>query len=214
MQNKLLKNGGILLLLGGFSFFIFEFITSIFWVSPTYSYLRNYVSDLGVPVISSTNGYQFSSPMYGLMNFNFSLLALTILVGSIFFYFSLTIKRKRIYLILVILTTLGLLFIANFPGYNWIGIAGHQIGAILCLFSAAINAILTSPAIGKQYNKPIYTIVSSTLGIISLIGIIITLSQVYPASITGLIERMAIYPIILLQITTGILMLKISPKTK
>ena len=210
MKNKMLKSGGIALISGGILFFILEFITSLFWTNSTYNYLRNYVSDLGVPVPSMTNGQSFVSPMYGLMNFNFVLLASLILIGSIFFYFSLNIKRKNTYLVLTILTSLGLLMIASFPGYKWLGIAGHQIGAMLTLFSAAINAIITSSQIGRKFNSRLYQVVTIILGIIALIGIIITLVQNYPASITGLIERIAIYPVILMQIVTGSLMLYIA----
>ena len=183
----------ILLLVTGPIFFLLEGITASSWVHPTYSYLSNWVSDLGVP----TGLHTISSPLYGLMNLNFILFGLLFLIDYYLLSHFLDQKLRRIGVFLALFMTFGTFLVSAFPGYPWQGQIFHLLGALLVFIFAASTMIVTGRTLRKNEKQKTYGIVSILMGLITLTSLVLTLSGMYPASISGAVERLGLYPIVL-----------------
>jgi len=60
---KKVRTGAILLILASAIFLSFEAISASAWTDPGYSYSRNFVSDLGIPVVTEFEGRPVSSAL-------------------------------------------------------------------------------------------------------------------------------------------------------
>lgn len=176
-------------------FFVLEFISAMAWQNPTYSYLQNYVSDLGVPVDTVFQGRHILSPLHALMNFNFIAYAILILIAIIGISASLKINRKGLAIGLLIAHSLGFILVGLFPGYDWWGGVYHTIGAIPVIFGGNLGIIVLGTAFGKAYKEQSFSTASLLLGVIGLVGIFTVLIMASKGlGYQGLFERIAIYP--------------------
>ncbi len=190
-------------------FFVLEFVSAMAWQNPTYSYLQNYVSDLGVPVDTVFQGRHINSPLHALMNFNFIAYAILILIATIGISPSLKIKRKNLGIGLLIAHSLGFILVGLFPGYDWWGGIYHSIGAIPVIFGGNLGIMALGSAVGKSTHNRFFSSVSILLGLVGLVGIFTVL---YLASkglgYQGLFERIAIYPTFIWEIFFGTALLQ------
>jgi len=205
MNNKLAKKGAIFLILTTIIYFIIEFIVANAWNNPTYNYLFNWVSDLGVPVNTTFQGHHINSPLYTLMNFEFTILGLSYIIGFNMIRSLYLSKRKST--LLSIIAGLGVIIVASFPGYEYNLSFMHQVGAMLIVFGAYSLMYLS----GKEFNIKWYKITCNILIVIGIVGFILTF--VFSNSdYAGLVERILLYPYALFPIITGIAILSQSQK--
>ena len=206
--------GSISLVAAGVLYFITELIAAAAWGNPSYSYARNYVSDLGVTGPRETFlGHDILSPLAWVMNTGFILNGLLALAGVILIIRFRSRARAKALWVLAILFALGISLVGAFHGSLLSARAGtlafHFGGApvaILCGNAIAIVAGLSFRefALGSWFRP-----VMMTLGIVGILGLgaeilIIGGAPTFPA---GIFERVAVYSILVSQLVWGLSLL-------
>ncbi|MEJ6348945.1 DUF998 domain-containing protein [Holzapfeliella sp. He02] len=182
--------GSLLSILSVAIILLAQIITEFSWINPRYNPILNWVSDLGVPVVTTYGTHLINSPLYFVMNTGFILGGLIYFVG--FLLRKSTVPRTKTYQVAPITYTIGLLLIGIFPGYDWALHMFHPLGALVFLLSGDLLAISfgriqlkSNQALGRT---------SIALGVISLI-VIPVMFTFSTSGFEGLIERVAIYPV-------------------
>ena len=200
--------GGIVLSASGILFLVLEFLTANTWKNPAYNYATYWMSDLGVPIQTEVNGHIVNSPWYALMNLNFVTWGLMLIVGFLLILPLFDKKVSRRVIPLTIIYAFGPIIIGTFPGYEFSLQFMHPIGALLAVIGGGLHALTTGIYLGQKLNNRWYRIVSIVLAVIAMTGLFFTLTQAYPESIQGIVERIYIYPIVLWPVITGFILLK------
>jgi hypothetical membrane protein len=147
---------------------------------PHYSYIQNFISDLGVA----------ASPRAWVMNTAFCVQGTLFLVGAIF------LDRARLFLTLAVANAAGNMLIAIFHS----GVAAHAVGAVLAIVGG--NAAILA---GSRIGAPLYRIVSVGLGAFGLLSFavfVLVLKHVTHAPL-GVWERDSVYSILVWQMFTA-----------
>lgn len=170
------KYGGILLLIGSIQF------TLSMWISenlyPDYSITNNYISDLGVG--NTAIIFNTSVAILGV----FTILSSILLINII---------RKSS--ILLFLTGLGALGVGIFPEtYGTI----HSIFALIAFLFGGITGIIMFSKI-----KGYLSYVSLSLGLITLVALVLFINKTYLGLGKGGMERVIVYPELLWSIIFG-----------
>ncbi len=199
-------------LLAGFLWFALEALAAAAF-RPTYSYARNYISDLGVPLPGDFQGRAIDSPLAAAMNGNF------IAQGVLFFLAGLFIFRatagaagraRHAFLGLTGVYAVGSIVVGIFHSAAQAAAGGtahvHMVGAGLAILGgnaalivAGLNARRTGASVG-------YCAASVVIGTAGLVSVII-LQTGAPFAIPGVWERGAVYSITLWDILTGVALL-------
>lgn len=197
MNKHKTKFVAIILILGGIYYLFAEFIAIINSLDSLKSYFSHTISDLGVP-------YQ----IYSFSRY-FSLMKSAFLINGIVFficYFYLIanqIKQKKVLLTtLSFLASAGVILVGLFHCRCYL-ISLHFMGTGLTFLCGNLLVIFT----GKYSNNKSYKLFCYVLGIIGILSAITILFNV-PFKFVPLLERLTIYPIIIFQITTGVIFLK------
>lgn len=212
LKQHRLKIGGIAGILG-IQYFVAEFIAASAWTT-SYSWSRNYISDLGVP--ECLNAGQLDrvvcSPLHNVMNASFITQAIIVAIVTICLIHILS-KRWR-YPVAFIATVycIGLLLVGLFPGSVAENLGGdstrmmlHGIGALMAIVGG--NILVITAALSLRTKFPDYAIVSLLLGIIGLVASLLFAVQIDLGFGIGTVERIAVDPIVLWTILTGAVML-------
>jgi len=188
-----------------------EAITALAWKNPVYSYVHNFISDLGVsgpPVIFE--GRHIYSPWYWLMNTGFIIEGILAVTAAFLLRPLLTSKASRITIIsLALLHGAGMFMVAivhGSPGtlHARIGIV-HVIGASLAIILGNVECIWAGVAAAKSGAPHWYQWYSIFLGTLGLAGLFFLLGvRSIPPGIT---ERISVNTIICWDVTTGIFLL-------
>lgn len=200
--------GGIVLSASGILLLVLEFLTANTWKNPAYNYATYWMSDLGVPIQTEVNGHIVNSPWYALMNLNFVTWGLMLIVGFLLILPLFDKKVSRRVIPLTIIYAFGPIIIGTFPGYEFSLQFMHPIGALLAVIGGGLHALTTGIYLGQKLNNRWYRIVSIVLAVIAMTGLFFTLTQAYPESIQGIVERICIYPIVIWPVITGFILLK------
>jgi hypothetical membrane protein len=203
---KRMKRGAILVLIAGVIYMLFEAIASFGWNDPKYSYIFNYISDLGIPVKTEYKGHIINSPLYYFMNSGFILNGLLFAIG-IFAVISTLCKRKIPLYILAIIYSVGVCVVGVFPGYDWWGVMYHGFGALGAIGIGNIAVMCLGVSIGKKIGSKFLVILSPILCIIGISGFLIFMTK-EDSPIVGLWERISVYTIIFWQIIFGAVLSK------
>ena len=202
-QSQWQKTGAVCLALGGILYLLAEKISSTGWRDPVYSYLQNYISDLGIASCGITpDGRNICSPLHNVMNAGFA-------VEGILFFMACWLLRpifngagRHVFLFSGLLHGIGGVLIALFhSGGSTGGVTLHQAGAVLAI--AGGNVCLLSAGWMKRrstgwWKFSLFSLILGCLGLVSMVTISFDLMP------TGFIERMSVYPITLWQIFTGL----------
>ncbi len=180
---------------------------------PTYSYARNYISDLGVPLPGDFQGRAVDSPLAAVMNANF------IAQGVLFFLAGLFIFRatagaagraRHAFLGLAGVYAVGSIVVGIVHSSAQTAADGtahfHVIGAGLAIIggnAALIVAGLNARRVGASVG---YCAASVSLGTAGLVSVIL-LQTGAPFAVPGAWERGAVYSITLWDIVTGVALL-------
>jgi hypothetical membrane protein len=202
---------GAVALTGIIEYVITEAVTAFAWKNPAYSYVYNYISDLGVsgPPIRFS-GRLIYSPWFRLMNSGFIVEgALTVLAACLLTPLLKNKKWRRIIPLLAITHALGITLVGIVHGsptslQEKIS-ALHVIGAFLAIVFGNITNICMGIASWHSGAPKWYAIYSINLGILGLLSLVAlaTIKSIPP----GITERCSVYTITVWDVSTGLLLL-------
>jgi hypothetical membrane protein len=183
------------------AFFLTEAIAAAS-VSPSYSYTRNYISELGVAG---------ATPLAVVMNVGFWLQGLLFLVGAVLAARESTTGRRRLFVVLVAMTALGDVLVATFPGNsaaagNNTAAALHWLGSLLAILGGNTAIIVGSSVVAGMVKARCYRAASISLALLGFFGLLFlghAWGQLHP----GLWERTAVYPMLFWQVFSAVLLI-------
>lgn len=164
---------GMLFFLGGMQFIISMIISEAIYSN--YSTSKNYISDLGL----GSTAWLFNSSII--------LLGLTLVIGAYLFFQT---TKKFSFSILLIITGLAAIGIGLLPKSIE---PLHFIVSSITFISAALTAIM-----GYKLVKPPLSYFSVLIGILTLVAIFLFATKNYFGLGPGGMERMIVYPVLLL----------------
>ncbi|RFA12246.1 hypothetical protein B7R22_16595 [Subtercola boreus] len=203
---------GLLLLGGALIYGVAEAITAAAWRTPLYSYAQNWISDLGSTTVGTFQGRLIDSPLHDVMNAGFVIqgvlfaAAVVLLTGKRVDTLS---RRLRIAaLILGLVTGAGYLLLGFFHGSADAAADGtltwHFTGAALAIIGANTLAVILGINWWQRPTTRRLGHASVPLGILGLAATVVLLVTMNSGAPSGLIERLAVYPIVLFQIRAAL----------
>ena len=202
-ENRKVRAGGVALAIGALLFFVVEYVTSLRWADGKYSYISEFISSLGIPVVVG----HINSPWHALMNFGFVAYGLLVVIGYILLKHGFPKGAlATVATVMLVASGIGAVLVGFFPGHDWEFSFVHAIGAMLVIYAGNIGAILLSIKLIKEKAKKWMWI-----GILlSIVGIAFSfvMAMFYESDFAGLYERIAIYPTIVFNLVMGITSLK------
>jgi hypothetical membrane protein len=209
---------GIILVVAALAWFVLEAIAASRF--PAYSYVSNYISDLGVPDPGSFQGRALNSPWAALANFMFVTQGLAFLAAAVLIVRSVSAGLGRtLFLLFAVGYAVGYVLIGAFHGSAQatadgtfaLHVAGGSLAA-LCGNAAIIAAALSAHRLGASAAYRNVSIGISAVSIASLVILVLTSdtatgNQVASGPWDGLWERGGCYAIILWELFTGVVLL-------
>ncbi len=179
-------------MIGSLFYLIAEAISATFFNAPLIdTYLFHTISELGIP-----NG---NSPLFWLMNSAFILIGLSLFFGNFYKFKDFIIKRKLVFYILTLISSLGVIIVGLIHGGNPLTSGYHTLGAVMAILGGNILLVLIS----KSMNEfKIYQRITLILGIIGLMAFGITFFIVKNPYMP-VFERLSVYSLILWCFLTG-----------
>ena len=200
--------GATALFAGPILFLLAEAVTALAWRTPPYSYLYNWISDLGVPEPGVFQGRTIDSPLAWVMNTGFVVGGLGILIGMLAVATTLTGRIRTLTVILGVITAVGYTLV----GLMHTSTEAAQNGTLVLHFAGAFLAILggnvLAVALGSHWRKLAPTrrlgnIVLAT-GILGLVAVaVLALTAMSQTAPSGLIERTTVYTLLVFQLCTA-----------
>ncbi|MBO3738535.1 DUF998 domain-containing protein [Actinoplanes flavus] len=201
------RTAGIVLIAGGLIFFIAEFIAAAAWTDPPYSYTYHYISNLGVHGPTQGFGQLMYSPLAWVMNLGFLLFGITLFGGTAMLA-GLRGPRRWAVNTLAFLLAAGGVLLALFPGSGETPDSGaidlHSVGALAAIVGGNTLIIIlgrahrhTALAAGTGRTM----VALGVVGLLSLAGFLAIAGT--SAGLIGLVERCAVYPILIGFICAG-----------
>lgn len=186
------KVAGIVFLIGSLFYLIAEAISATFFNAPLIdTYLFHTISELGIP-----NG---NSPLFWLMNSAFILIGLSLCFGNFYKFKDFIIKRKLVFYILTLISSLGVIIVGLIHGGNPLTSGYHTLGAVMAILGGNILLVLIS----KSMNEfKIYQRITLILGIIGLMAFGI-MFFIVKNPYMPVFERLSVYSLILWCFLTG-----------
>lgn len=194
--------GSAALLIAPAQFLLCERVAAVAWQRPSYSYFRNFISDLGVTDGPITyQGRLVDSPLGVLMNVSFFLLGVIGAYGIIMLTRSLPPSRHRAWLRLAgVAFGLGGILVGLFPE-NTIELA-HAAGAFLNIGFGNVVLILVGARATRYYAAPPW-VARLLVGLGALGSAAMVVLVTVPALFNGAVERTAAYPYMVSLIVLG-----------
>jgi hypothetical membrane protein len=181
---------GIVWCAGSCTYVAFEAVAAADF-RPRYSYIDNFVSDLGVPGASS--------PLALLMNVGFFANGVLFLVGAV------ALRKTGAFLGLAAVNAFGNALIAFFHS----GSATHAVGAVLAIVGGNAAVLAGSSIVGGWHRK-----VSVGLGVFGLLSFVLFVIDLTSAAVPhGVVERCSVYSITVWQLLTAAALLRRPPGT-
>ena len=169
---------------------------------PSYSYARNYISDLGLTAGDLAPGRMIDSPRADLMHVAFYLQGVLFLLGALAIVGVLDSRRARLFLGLVAANAVGNIVVGTLHSGSV-----HVAGAALAIVGGNAAILAGSSVIGPVIGHPWYRITSTliaALGILCLIMLLVdsatTRVNLLPS---GAWERGSVYSITAWQLLTA-----------
>ncbi|MEV1057801.1 DUF998 domain-containing protein [Micromonospora chalcea] len=190
-------------------FLLLEFVAAAAWRSPPYSYTYHYISDLGVHGPLTAFGQYMYSPLWWVMNTGFFLFGVLVFIG-VALLDGLRGWRRGVLLGMATLVGAGGVVLALFPGDGEADRQGtvdfHGLGAMAAIVGGNILIIV----LGRMYRdlrigrKP-----GKAMVMLGAFGLVSTAAFLAVAGsgtnvLVGLVERCAVYPILIGLISAGV----------
>lgn len=197
-------SGAVLLLLTA-QYFVGEAVAAATWVAPVYSWSGNYISDLGATSCSAT----VCSPGHAVMNATFAVHATLVLLAVTLLAPLLPSRRIRLTVwVLFMLNALGNVLVAVFALDPAAGgdDRGHYVGAVLAIAGGVVAITFVGVVCVRDPRRRMFGALTLVCGGIALVGLVLlqTGSSRLPA---GTLERLAVDPIIVWYVLTGVILL-------
>lgn len=174
------RGARVVWLSGAFVYLTLEAVAAVAY-RPRYSYIHNFISDLGVPGIHS--------PLAWLMNIGFCV------QGSLFFAGAAAVSRTGPFLACAAANGVGNVLIAIFHS----GSAMHAVGAVMAIVGGNAAILAGSSIIGGWHRR-----VSIGLGVFGLLSFVLFVIDLKTAVLPiGVLERCSVYSITGWQLLTG-----------
>ncbi|WP_431913823.1 DUF998 domain-containing protein [Micromonospora carbonacea] len=206
-QQRQRSAAGIALIAGGLVFFVAEFIAAAAWTHPPYSYTYNYISNLGVHGPTQGFGQLMYSPLAWVMNTGFFLFGV-VLFGGTAMLAGLHGPRRWAVRTLAFLIAAGGVLLAFFHGTGETPDSGaidfHSVGALASIVSGNVLIIILGRAhrqTGIATTTGRVMVALGVFGLLSLVGFMAIAGS--SASLIGLVERCAVYPLLVGFICAG-----------
>jgi hypothetical membrane protein len=205
------RAGAIVLLTAPIFFLIAEAIAALAWPDPRYNYIVNFVSDLGVPgPRQHAFGQTIYSPLAWVMNTGFIGYGILVVVATALLLRLSAGARAVLLGILALLLGIGVSMVGLVHGSQQAidngTIIFHTVGAFMCILAGNLISILIGVFRRELDVSHRFAIVSTVLGIVGLVGYTVfivvytTGTSVIPV---GIFERLAIYPVDVVQLMIG-----------
>ncbi|MFJ4654422.1 DUF998 domain-containing protein [Nocardia sp. NPDC088792] len=205
-----MRFAGALLLLAGVQYVVLEYVAAAAWPHPGYSYVVNFISDLGNPVADDVYaGRLIDSPHHVAMNIAFVAQGALFLIAGVLLLTSMIRGRlDRLLLGLVIAHSVGVILVGFFHEssaneHNGVLLV-HGIGAAATILAGNIVAIV----VGVQGAKfGVAQGLRWTFGAVGILGlasfVLLQADRPLYDSAGGVPERGAVYSILLFEIVLG-----------
>jgi hypothetical membrane protein len=205
-SKKKLQTGSIAFILAGVVYLLCEAIAALAWSNPAYKYSYNYISDLGIPVVTRFMGRSINSPLYYVMNFGFFAHGVLFVIGYIMIINTIQNNKMQKYFVLTlaVIHGIGISMVGAFPGYDWWGEPYHGIGALLAIVTGNFTVLCGGLLARRLFTQKWFTILSIFLcatGIASFVMFIEQENNIYAA----VYERLSVYTIMAWDIFFGII---------
>jgi hypothetical membrane protein len=196
------------LVIGGLIFFLAEFIAAAAWKNPPYSYTYHYISNLGVHGPSEGFGQLMYSPLAAVMNTGFVAFGITLFIGTAMLT-GIPAGRRWAALIPAVLLAAGGVLLGFFPGTGEAPDSGavdlHSVGALAGIVGGNVLVIVLGRLhrhthIAARTGRAMVAL--GVFGLISLVGFLAVAGST--ASLIGLVERCAVYPVLIGPICAGV----------
>ncbi len=200
----------VLSVLAGLQYIVIETIAASAWTTPTYSYVTNFVSDLGVPACGPFEGREICSPLHTAMNTGFVLQGVLFLGAAVLLRGLLPRRAQRAFLVLSALHASGLVLVGAFHTSTAATADGtityHYAGATLAILAGNVVAIVA----GRQWRAlgaPRWFGRASALLGASGLAAVIVLVATFGVLPPGVPERIAVYAYTGWQVLVGTVLL-------
>jgi hypothetical membrane protein len=183
-----------------------ESATARAWTTPSYSYVRNWISDLGATGVGAFHGRSLSSPLHAVMNAAFLVDGIFFLLGAIMLARTAAGPRARLFLVFAVAHSLGMLLVGLVPETVSPPLGSlHLLGAMLAIGGGNAAIIVGGRLAGLRWAGLL----------LGLFGLAAFAALAFPAATaalgSGLVERLAVYPITLWELLAGLALLSPSP---
>ena len=192
------KVAGYVLIIASLYYIVAEAITAFYFNSNFFdTYLFHTISELGIPGANS--------PLHMLMNSAFILIGLSLIFANFTKFKEYIFKNKLVFLILTLITGVGVIIVGLVHGGNPAVASYHGLGASMAMVGGNLLLIIISKSMDefKSYQK-----VTLILGIVGLLSFIIMLGFFTNPGLMPVFERLSVYPLIIWPLITGVYILK------
>jgi hypothetical membrane protein len=201
-EPRTLRFAGGFLIAAPLVFLIGEAVAAAAWSNPSYSYLGNFISDLGVPVPTTLDGRSVNSPLAAVMNTAFVLSGTLVAAAVALALRPRTLSRAgRVVYALAMAYGAGMIIIAVFHETpDWMA-PWHGFGAFLVI-PGGNAAIVILGFLPRQFGLPHGLAIGlRAVGATGLAGLLAFTT--FPGEHIGLLERIAVYPLPVAQVLVG-----------
>ena len=205
----------VALLVGPVIYLAAEALSALAWTNPAYSYLHNWISDLGSTTQGEFQGRLVNSPLHDVMNAGFILQGALFALGTVLLARYLPGKLHAATAGIGTVVGLGYVLLGIFHGSADAAADGslalHFTGAGIAILGANVLALVLgihwwrNPATRRLGHA------SAPLGAVGLVATIVLVASFGTDLPSGLIERLAVYPIVLWQIRVALQLLLRAP---
>lgn len=200
--------GGVLLLLAGL-YFVGEAWAAAGWEGRPYRWTVDAISELGVPETRYAGGEPFAATNHVVMNATFVATGLRTLLAGLVLAPFVPRRARRTVLGLVLAYGLGVVVVGLFPtGMPSTRSDIHGVGAALTIAGGSVLLLALAVSLSARYRR--LALLTAVLGLISLGG---TLCGVLEIGGFGLVERIAVYSVLLWQVLVGVAVLASRSRT-
>ncbi|WP_277453460.1 DUF998 domain-containing protein [Janibacter sp. DB-40] len=200
--------GGLLLLLAGL-YFVGEAWAAAGWEGRPYRWTVDAISELGVPETRYAGGEPFAATHHVVMNATFVATGLRTLLAGVVLAPFVPRRARRTVLGLTVAYGVGVVIVGLFPtGVPSTRADIHGVGAVLTIAGGSVLLLALAVSLSGRHRR--LALLTLVLGLLSTGG---TVCGVLEIGGFGLVERVAVYTVLLWQVLAGIAVLVSGPRT-
>lgn len=178
---------------GSLYYLLAEFICAIFFNdSLINTYLYHTISELGIP--------NANSPLSFLMNSAFILIGLALISGSFYELKNHIIKNKRLFYLLTLVTSMGVIIVGLIHGGNPLTSGYHTMGAVMAILGGNILLVVISRSTSEFNGYEKATLILAVIGLIAFWVMFFNITSIY----MPVFERLSVYTLIIWCFLTGL----------